>query len=368
MARRVVQHGELVKRKSGGVLKWLARYYDGDVRRAKTLGAVSTMTKTAAEEELRKLVQPVNERNGSVEYTLQGFARQQVFPWYRRSWKESTAMTTVDRIDHHLLKELGNKTLSWFTRNNLQDWLDHKAASGLSHATVLHLRWDLQQLFRMAVNDGHLGRNPAELLHAPKGKRAEKRVLTQEQLSLIISVLDVRERLIVKLAGVCGLRPGEIVGLQWGDEQPDGLHITRAIYRGIIQTPKSTNSERLAALPTSVREDLDTWRGMAPNTDAEDWIFPSENGNTPLWANNAWYDKIRPTLEKLTLGWVNYQVLRRTAVTLLNANGADGSIVAAQMGHTVDVSTNVYNKVGIKRQLAAVQALDNILQRPASLA
>jgi integrase len=77
--------------------------------------------------------------------------------------------------------------------------------------------------------------------------------------------------------------------------------------------------------------------------------------------NNAWYDKIRPTLTKIGLGWVNYQVLRRSAVTLLNATGADGTVVAAQCGHTVDVSTNVYNRVGIERQLAAVQTLDNAL-------
>ena len=56
-----------------------------------------------------------------------------------------------------------------------------------------------------------------------------------------------------------------------------------------------------------------------------------------------------------------YQVLRRSAVTLLNAHGADGTIVAAQCGHSVDTSTNVYNKVGLERQLAAVQTLDNAL-------
>jgi integrase len=59
---------------------------------------------------------------------------------------------------------------------------------------------------------------------------------------------------------------------------------------------------------------------------------------------------------------VNYQVLRRTAVTLLNSHGADPAIVAAQCGHTVDVSTNVYNKIGIERQRNAVQALDAALQ------
>jgi len=41
------------------------------------------------------------------------------------------------------------------------------------------------------------------------------------------------------------------------------------------------------------------------------------------------------------LGWVNYQVLRRCAVTLLNATGADGTIVVAQCGHRVDTSTSV---------------------------
>jgi hypothetical protein len=81
----------------------------------------------------------------------------------------------------------------------------------------------------------------------------------------------------------------------------------------------------------------------------------------PLWANNAWYDKTRPTLAKVGLGWVNYQVLRRSAVTLLNGLGTDSTIVAAQCGHTVDVSLNTYNKVGIARQQAAIQALDDKL-------
>jgi len=45
-----------------------------------------------------------------------------------------------------------------------------------------------------------------------------------------------------------------------------------------------------------------------------------------------------------------------------NAHGADDTIVAAQLSHTVDVSTNVYNKVGIQRQQTAVQNLDNALR------
>jgi integrase len=357
-----VQHGSLRKRQSGGTLVWLASWRDGTTHHSKTLGKVNTMTKTAAQEVLRGLVQEVNERRGLVEYTLQGFARNIVFSWYRRKWKASTAQTTEDRIDHHILKELGNKPLSSFTRTVLQDFLDAKAAAGLSHSTLGHLRWDLQLLFRMAVNDGLLQRNPAELLHTPRGMVGEKRVLTLPQAIMMLASLGLRERLIVKLAGTCGMRPGEIVALQWQDLKETSLTVERRAYRGKIDTPKTHNSKRKVALPKSVVDDLNAWRGLSRNTNTDAWVFPSENGKTPLWANNAWYDKIRPTLSKIGLGWVNYQILRRSAVTLLNATGADGTIVAAQCGHTVDVSTNVYNKVGIERQLAAVQTLDNLLQ------
>ena len=372
------QDGSLQRRKRAGVWKWMALWWENGSRKAKTIGLCSKMVKAEAEDKLREIIQPVNEASGAVEYTLQGFARQVVFPWYRRSWKPSTATTTEDRIDHHILKELGNKKLSALNRNVLQDFLDRKATEHrkpakegmvgdlLSHSTLAHLRWDLRQLFRMAVNDGLLPRNPAELLHVPNGARFEKRVLTIGQAQWILAVLDVRERLIVKLAGISGMRPGEIVGLQWGDVGPDGLRITRALYRGTIQSPKTHHSVRTVAISTTIQQDLERWRAIAPNTATDDWVFPSETGKTPIWANSVWYDHIRPILSKAGLGWVNYQVLRRSAVTLLNALGADSTIVAAQMGHTVDVSTNIYNKVGIQRQQNAVQKLDNALRTLAS--
>jgi hypothetical protein len=77
---------------------------------------------------------------------------------------------------------------------------------------------------------------------------------------------------------------------------------------------------------------MNEWRTLSQNTLPESWVFPSENGKTPLWANNAWYDKIRPTLAKLGLGWVNYQVLRRSAVSLLNATVREALPVLTQCG------------------------------------
>jgi integrase len=186
---------------------------------------------------------------------------------------------------------------------------------------------------------------------------------------MILSSLGLRERLVVRLAGVCGMRPGEIAGLCWRHIGEQSLRVEQRIYRGKLDTPKSDKGVRAVPLPQSVRDDISEWRLISRNNLPDDWVFPNERGK-PLWINTLWYDHIKaPVLDKLGLGWVNYLVLRRSAITLLNAQAnADATIIAALCGHRVDVSTNVYNKVGLERQLHAVQTLDNALQPAAQLA
>lgn len=360
------QNGSLRRRKSGAVWTWLGLWWEEGHRRAKTIGACKTMSKAQAGDRLAKLMQAVNERHGHDEYNLANFINSVVFPWYRRAWKESTALTTEGRVRLYIIGELGQHKLSVVDRVSLQEFLDEKAVRGLSYSTVAHLRWDLRQIFRMAVNDGLLPRNPAELLHIPRAPRPERQVLSIEQVSSILAALSLRDRTIIKLTGIAGMRPGEVFGLQWADIQPDGIHITRRIYRGKIGTPKSHLSVRTAAITHNIRRDLDAWKEFNNRTKPQDWVFPSENPNMPLSASNFWRRNIHPTLQQAGLAWVNFQVLRRTAVTLLNAHGTnDPATVAAQCGHALDVSLNIYNKIGITKQQEAINQLDRaITSRP----
>jgi integrase len=175
--------------------------------------------------------------------------------------------------------------------------------------------------------------------------------------------------LVLKLCGLLGLRPGEALALQWQDVLPEGLHVRRRVYRGKVDTPKSTKSTRIAALSTSVRDDVEEWRKKSPRTEPSDCVFASESGKTPVWPTNVWYDKIRPKLEGLGLSWVNYQVLRRSSATLMNQLGIDGKVVADQLGHGLNVSQNVYTQAGIARQTEAVNKLDEALtKKPAAAA
>ena len=63
---------------------------------------------------------------------------------------------------------------------------------------------------------GVLPSNPAELLFTPPTvRKPSRRVLSAEQVQTILGVLGLREQLIVQLALFSGMRPGEILGLQW---------------------------------------------------------------------------------------------------------------------------------------------------------
>jgi integrase len=346
MAKRY-QHGSLQRKKRGGRLVWLGFWYDQKADAQTALGAI---------------VNTVNEQRKLTDYRFGTFLDLVVLPAKRRQWKASTRQTSEDRFSRILVPPFKDVPITAFTREMLQDFLDDLAAQGTSWSIIAHTRWDLSLVFKFAHSDGLINRNPAELLHIPDGPTRERHVLTIEQARIVLNAFPLRERLIIKLCGIIGLRPGEALATKWGDITAQGLRISRRVYRGVIDTPKSNKGKRIAALSTSVIADLREWRDTSPNTAPEDWIFPSENGTTPVWPTNVWYDKIRPTLVTLGMTWVNYQVLRRSTASLLNQFGVEGKTVADQLGHGLDVSQNVYTQSGIKQQANAVNILDRALR------
>ena len=76
-------------------------------------------------------------------------------------------------VTFHLVGEFKKLRLSEINRDELQTFLDQKAAT-LSFSTVDHLKWDLMSIFKMAVAEGYVRRNPAGLLFTPReAKRPE---------------------------------------------------------------------------------------------------------------------------------------------------------------------------------------------------
>lgn len=358
--RRRYQKGSL--KKVDGV--WIAQWWEDGHRRKRTLGRVSTVPKAQAQGELDAILAPINSRaDGPSPSKKWGeFVNLTYLPFYRRKWKRSTTLTNEDRLRVHLQPVYSERTLGSFSRDELQTLLDEKAAAGLSYSVVAHLRWDLRQIFRMAVSEGNLVRNPAELLFVPReAARPEHTAMTREEVLKCFAALEQRERLIAKFAVLAGLRPGEIFGLKWGHLEETHAHVRQRVYRGEIDSPKTSNSIRKAALSAGLIEEVNRWRAISLDPGPDAWVFPSETGKTPLSRDNVWRRRIGPSLEAVGLGWVDFHTMRRTHSTLMNEIHDDPKLVADQLGHTVDVNQNVYTRASVARRKEAVDALENAL-------
>ena len=172
---------------------------------------------------------------------------------------------------------------------------------------------------------------------------------------------DPRERLILLLALLAGMRPGEIFALTWQRLESEYADIRQRVYRGDIDSPKSTYSVRWAALSDGLLAAIEEWRSISIDPSPTAWVFPSEKLTTPLRKDNCWRRHFKPQLEAMGLGWVNFQVMRRTHSSLLKELDVDPHVRAEQMGHTVDVNENVYTKVSLQRKREAVNKLEAAL-------
>jgi integrase len=325
------------------------------------------MTEGRAWAELqRKYLNPINEGVGyrqTLPSNFKEYVTRVFVPQRRENWKEdSTQKTTLERFENYLFPAFESCELRDLTREKLQQFLNERATSGLSRSVVDHLRWDLNAIFKMAAEDALVKGNPAGSLVTPwAAKRPEKRSMTKEEYNSGLSVLDVRERLIYRLAGLVGMRPGEILALRWGRIQRATAEIVERVYRGSLGDPKTDRSRREAAIPPELAGDIETWRTLCVDVTDDALVFPSERG-TCLSRDNFLRRNIQKNLATVGLGWVNFQVLRRTQASLGHDHKVDPKVAADQRGHTIGVAIDTYTRTDNKSRLEAVTKLENGLK------
>jgi integrase len=321
MRRKRYQQGSLQKRKQGRAMVWAALWWEDGSRRYRTLGKCSEMSQGRARFVLDDLMRPLNqtaqERQDKKNYTFREFVNEKYLPFCQRKWKESTAATSKERIRYHLIGDLGMFDISSFSREQLQDFLEKKAAGGLSASVVSHLRWNLRAIFRLAQEDGVVERNPATSLMTPTtAHQPDRRVMNREEVVKVLGALDLRERLLARLAIFAGMRPGEIFGLKWRHIGEQAVVIEQRVYRGKIGTPKSKRSVRTAAFTPLIVSEMKQWRSVCPKVEPDAWVFPSERLVTPISRDNCLRRNMTQRLAPVGLEWVDFQVMRRTHASL----------------------------------------------------
>ena len=364
MRRKRFQRGSIRARKHGRVKVWVAQWRERGEPRTKVLGPCADVTKGQAETMLAQILQPINAEAGRPSipaFTFKQYVEHTFLPAARNQWKESTRSTSEPDILRYLVPEFGDQPMKAITRDQMQNSLA-ALAGRLNTSVVGHLRWHLNAIFRMAMSDGVVPFNPAEALYIPAGKQSEmKRAMSKEEVKLALTVLDLRQRLILRLAIFDGMRPGEIFAIRLGKIGENHVLVDQRVYDGKLDTPKGRkgkNTSRLVALSPGTTEDMKAWTSFLSNRSPEAFLFPSETGKTPLRVDNLWKRHFDPRLETVKLDWVNFQVFRRTNASLSRKAKVDDKVSADQRGHGLGVSLGVYAISDLEQKIDAVRRLE----------
>lgn len=364
MRRKRYIKGSLRARKHGRQKIWLAQWWENGSRRSKVLGRCSEIPKSEASLMLAQIIQPLNENVGQLQmptFTFAQYVENKFLPVCRRIWKESTRSTSESDINRYLVPAFAKQRVETVSREQMQEFLE-RIAGNLSSSVVGHLRWHLNAIYKMAQSDGIVSHNPAAALYIPACKPSPaKLVMSPEDVRTAIGVLDLRARVIFRLGVFSGLRPSEIFAIRLGKIMPNAVVIDERIYQGKLDFPKGRkgkNTARTIGLPPGTTSEIALWINFLQVTSPEAYLFPSETGSSPLRPDNLWKREFQPRLDAVGLGWVNFQILRRTNATLSRKSSIDDKVSADQRGHGLGLSLGVYAISDLDQKIEAVTRLE----------
>ena len=157
-------------------------------------------------------------------------------------------------------------------------------------------------------NIGHGGKRGTGAGARILGEFAEKRSLIHfkpEQNLAILGELEVRDRALVLLDAVLGLRRGELGGLHWEDCRFDAdVFVIRHSFDwkgGIENPPKTERSAAKLPMHAVLKDALLMWQKETPYQRPQDYVFPSQKmrGRKPVDLKEVFVKKIRPVIERL---------------------------------------------------------------------
>lgn len=372
------------------VKKWKRHYFvyvqqpDGTEKRSHCsfiIGAKSKMKKWDAEQKLQAKIDKetagANVRP-SPAYSLRWFWEQRYKPLKEPTWKVSSRSRTVGFIENYVISAFGDMPLADLNRFALQTHLN-KLAESFSHSVVSKFRVYAKAILDEALEQDFLVKNPARKLVMPETRKVCKRTLTPEEIGAIVGQLETRDRLIVRMFLVLGLRPGELFSLRRNDKAPGRIRVDESVSTDrLLVEPKTEASVSYVWVPQSLETELDFWIEAQEDKRPEAFLFPTRN-KTPLNVSNYLFQVIKPAAQRALkeattkgpvpsgfLVGVNHQAFRRTCATYMQKHGTVKDVQAHLRHASATTTVGVYMEEIPASVRMAVEELDRVLSVPAA--
>lgn len=262
----------------------------------------------------------------------------------------------------------GDRLLSDYTPSNVS--LYYQSFNKMSTSTIHSARDTIKGIFKAAVADGYLLKDPAANVPVPKGTKGTHRAITDEERELIHNT-DHRLKPAVMTMLYAGLRRGEAMALNVDrdvDFKNKTITVREAVrfesgWKPVVVSPKTEAGNRTIPLLDILADELKDKHGlicvsvngkmMTESAWARAWdsylyaLGEKKNGCSKRWAKKPWIPvDIRP------------HDLRHSFCTYLYDAGVDLKTAMLWMGHADQTMTmQIYTHLTNLRKLEAEEKL-----------
>lgn len=318
------------------------------------------------------------------QHTLLSWLREWLNSYAKPTLRPSTFTNYELTIERHFNTKLGRVKLKNVSTRMLQDFFNEKLVSGradrksggLSAKTLKNMRYMLHVALDQACYDNLISSNPVDGVRLPVPDGPEQRVLRPEEKERICAhaaTIRTFPAQGVILLLTCGLRRGELLGLQWQDvDLEDGIMKIRhtlsrlkkfdvsksaypyirldayapetnrtALYLGPVKTKKAVRTIYLPARAKEallvIREISTEFADVKSDFNPHDLVFCTEEGH-PFEAK-VLEEGFQKILADLHLKSVNLHATRHTFATEALQKTTDIVTVSEILGHTKPSTT-----------------------------
>lgn len=261
------------------------------------------------------------------------------------SHTENAYLSDLSQFETFIIAECEEFDPKKIDSDLIRIWMSQLMEQGIKPRSVNRKLSAVKSFFKYLKKQGVIMHNPAEMVSGPKvGKKlptfvsdaALEKILDDEK-AYADNFEGNRDRFIMELLYVTGMRRSELIGLK--DTDVDFYHHT-------LRVTGKRNKQRLIPLSETTLEKLKKYiqRRDAEIENKSPFLFVKKNGD-PMYPNMV-YKIVHNHLSSIdTLSKKSPHVLRHSFATEMLNNGAEINAVKELLGHASLASTEIYTHV-----------------------
>lgn len=288
---------------------------------------------------------------------------------------------TYKAIGNIYVDVLNYRQIQKFITSLAKKGVNKHTGGGLSQKTQKHYVTFISDVLSYARTCGLITDNPCTKVKTVKTGVKEKEIYSLEELKTLLNLInekaDLQHRVMFNLLAYCGMRRGELMGLEFKDIdfENNTLEIVRTSnYQngdtGIYtSTPKTKSSIRELYLQPDLVKLIKEWQQEQQQTAEKcgdlwaysDRLFINWCGEPmrPYYP----YKWLKDFCEKEHVPFKGLHSFRHTVATQSIVNGADVSTVSAILGHsTVSTTLNIYTHAVRKAKAKAANLMAGLIE------